>query len=336
MTIKFAAIGLRIHGPGAIREILAAGDTRFVAVAETGEERRQEAAQRYGVPVYADHEEMLEKERPDLVIVCPTHDRKARISAECLARGVHVLVDKPLATTPGDLDILEAEIRTGKAELSMMLTERFGPTFIRLKEMVDAGELGELAGFVALRPHELRTAEVDSLAWMVHPLRGAGIIVDLMVHDIDLVRWYSKREVVQVYARHHTSRPDLPGIPLMAQALFTLEGGIPATVETDWLTPRATPWDCRFFVTGTTGSAEIKSLGFNELVVWQQERPHRVVEVARQRTDSSGQDLVRRIRGQEPRILQAVDAVAAARATLAARESALTGRIVEVPPAKAT
>lgn len=328
--MKFAALGLRIHGHGAIAEVLAAGDTQLVAIAETEESVRHDASQRYGVPTYANYLELLERERPDLAIVCPPHDQKATVTLECLSRGIHVLVDKPMAISVNELAEVAAEIARGRAEFSMMLTERFGPTFVRLKELVEAGEFGNLAGFVALRPHELRANLPASAAWMRDAQRGAGIIVDLMIHDIDLIRWYSGREVTQVFAQHHAATPSAAGVHDMAQALFTLQGGIPASVEADWLTPRNTPWDCRFFLTGTTGAAEIKSLGYNELTIWSSDRPHRLIDVPKARTDSSGQDLIRRIRGQQPQILGAADAIKATRAVLAGRTSAQSGQPVDL------
>jgi predicted dehydrogenase len=203
----------------------------------------------------------------------------------------------------------------------MLLTERFCPPFVELKRLVDAGELGRIASVVALRPHEFQLAEREP--WMVREDLEGGILVDLAIHDADLARWYTGEELVSVTARQvQKGWPQFPGFWDVGHASFMTNTGTPVTLEADWLTPRGTPWDCRFFLTGTDGAAEVRSLHFRELLWWRHggTRQHR--KFPRERPDSPGQDLLRRIRGQQPQVLTAADAFAATRAVLMARESA--------------
>ncbi len=329
MRLRFAAIGIHIHGPGSIQEILAAGDTELVGIAESDPQRREEIARQYTVPIYADHDEMLDALKPDLATICNAHYEKAGAILSCLARNVHVLVDKPAVIELDDLARVEQALRTSASELQMMVTERFCPPFVRLKELVDSGFLGEIAGCVATRPHEFALAEREP--WMVDESKEGGPIVDLMIHDIDLVRWYTGAEVQSVTA-HQLKRgwPQYPGFNDVAHAMFALDSGIVATLEADWLTPRATPWDCRFFLTGTEGAAEVRSLHFSDLLYWRHEEPRVHVQFGRNRPDSSGQDLVRRIRGQTPVTATAQDAITSTRAVLLAREAARRGETLTV------
>jgi predicted dehydrogenase len=330
--LRVAALGLRIHAHAAIADVLAAGEVELVAVADDEASFRDEFAARYGVPAYADWREPLERHAVDLAIVMPPHDQKAEPTAACLEAGVHVLVDKTMAVTDAGLDRIAAAVARGRAELSMYLTERFGPTFIALKQIVARGDLGRVAGCAALRPHELYTSTRHRDMWITDPAHEGGVIVDLTIHDIDLVRWYTGREVAEVWARQHRAGfPELAaGWPDMGMALFVMDDGMPAMLEADWHTPRQTPWDCRFFLTGTQGAAEIKSLGFRELTIWRHEQPHQVVPTPAERTDGPGRDLIRRLRGQLPVVLTAQDALAATRAVLAARRSAETGQPVRL------
>ena len=329
MRLRFAAIGIHIHGPGSIQEILAAGDTELVGIAESDPERRAEVAQQYDVPIYADHEEMLDALRPDLATVCNAHHEKAEAILSCLERNAHVLVDKPMVIELEDLARVEQALQTSTSELQMMVTERFAPPFARLKELVEAGFLGEIAGCVATRPHEFALAEREP--WMVEESKEGGPIADLMIHDIDLVRWYSGASVQSVTAHHAQRRwKEYPGFNDVAHAMFAMDSGIVASMEADWLTPRTTPWDCRFFLTGTEGAAEVRSLHFSDLLYWRHEEPRVHVQFGRNRPDSSGQDLVRRIRGQSPVIATAQDAIDSTRAVLIAREAARKGRTLSL------
>lgn len=324
MVLRFAAIGMRIHGDGAIAEVRSAGETALVAVAEEDGERRRQAGARHGVPTYDVWQELLERERPQLVTVCPPHYQKTAVVVACLARGIHVLVDKPLATTTADLERVAQAVAQGRAELQMLLTERFAPPFVELKRLVTSGQLGRVAGMVALRPHQFQLAEQEP--WMTREELEGGILVDLAIHDADLARWYSGEEFARVTA-HQAQRywTQFPGFWDVAHALFVTEAGTPVSLEADWLTPRQTPWDCRFFLTGTEGAAEVRSLHFAELVWWRHDGPRRHLELSPRRTDSAGQDLLRRLRGQQPQVLTATDAIAVTRAVLAARESARSG-----------
>ena len=160
--------------------------------------------------------------------------------------------------------------------------------------------------------------------------KEGGPIADLMIHDIDLVRWYSalQRAIGDRPSRAAPLAPEYPGFNDVAHAMFAMDSGIVASMEADWLTPRTTPWDCRFFLTGTEGAAEVRSLHFSDLLYWRHEEPRVHVQFGRNRPDSSGQDLVRRIRGQSPIIATAQDAIDSTRAVLMAREAARKGRTV--------
>ena len=329
MRLRFAAIGIHIHGPGSIQEILAAGDTELVGIAESDPARRDEVSQQYSVPIYADHVEMLDALRPDLATVCNAHHEKAEAILSCLERNVHVLVDKPMVIELEDLARVEEALKSSTSELQMMVTERFAPPFVRLKELVESGFLGEIAGCVATRPHEFALA--DREPWMVEESKEGGPILDLMIHDIDLMRWYSGASVQSVTAHHAQRRwKEYPGFNDVAHAMFAMDSGIIASMEADWLTPRTTPWDCRFFLTGTEGAAEVRSLHFSDLLYWRHEEPRVHVQFGRNRPDSSGQDLVRRIRGQSPVIATAQDAIDSTRAVLMAREAARKGQTLSL------
>jgi predicted dehydrogenase len=320
--LRVAAIGLRIHGHGGIAEVLAGGDAALVAIADEDKERRDQASERYGVPTYADWQQMLDRESPGLVVVCPPHDQKAAVTLACLERGLHVLVDKPMAIDHLALDQLEQAGARGPGQLQMMLTERFSPIFLALKQLVDSGRLGTVAGCVAMRPHEFSV--VQSEPWMWERQREGGIFLDLMIHDIDLVRWITGAEVVSVQAAQAQKRFTHRGFHDIGQALFRLSSGAAASLEADWLVPIGAPWDCRFFVIGSEGTAEVTTLDRAGLWYWRAGRERQRVLPITPSPASSGADLVARIRGDAQTVLSVADAVAATRAALYARDAADT------------
>ncbi|WP_214626363.1 Gfo/Idh/MocA family protein [Paenibacillus agaridevorans] len=328
MELNVVAIGLRIHGEYAIQEILKADHVRLVAVMET-EERWQVVADRYGVPFYRDYSLMLDEVDCNTAIVCLPNDLKTDAVIECLKRGKHVISDKPVSITEEELELLELQVAVSDAEFSVLLTERFNPLYVRAKEFIDQGAIGDFAGCIMMRPHE-STAQREE-PWMYENARNGGLIVDLMIHDIDLALWMSRGEVREVMARSLHTRffADKPDYIDFAQALFVLEGGVTVHIEADWLTPRNTSWDCRMFVVGTDGTIEVL-IKTGEVILCTHDRNHRNVMEEVQEHDSVCLDFVRRIRGEQPQVLSAADCIASARAVLLARRSSHSGQLESV------
>lgn len=325
MTLKVVAIGLRIHGEYAIQEILKADDVQLVAVMET-EERWQIVAERYGVPFYRDYSQMLDEVDCNTAIVCLPNDQKTEAVITCLKRNKHVLCDKPVSITEASLHLLEHELAVSQSVFSVMLTERFNPLYVKAKDLIDQGAIGDFAGCMMMRPHE-STAQREE-PWMYDNVRNGGLIIDLMIHDIDLVLWMSKGKVREVMARslHTAFFRDKPDYIDFAQALFVMEDSVTAQIEADWLTPRDTSWDCRMFIVGTDGTIEVLSKS-GEVILCTHNQNHRNVMEEIGAHDSVCLDFVRRIRGQQPQILSAADCIASAKAVLLAHRSSQSQRL---------
>ncbi len=322
--INVVAIGLRIHGEYAIQEMLKAENTRLVAIMET-EERWSTVAERYNVPFFSDYRAMLDEVECNTAIVCLPNDEKTTAVIECLRCGIHAISDKPVSITEEELDLLEKEVAASPAEFSVLLTERFNPLYVKAKAIIDSGDIGDIAGCIMMRPHE-STAQREE-PWMYDTSRNGGLIVDLMIHDIDLALWMCRSELEEVTAKSLHTRffADKPDYIDFAQALFTLRSGVIVHVEADWLTPRNTSWDCRMLVIGTDGTVEVLTKS-GEVILCTHEGNHRNVMVADAQHDSVCLDFVRRIRGIEPCILNSEDCLASARAVLLARKSSESGR----------
>ena len=324
-------LAFHIHGPGSIQEILAAGDTELVGIAESDPARRAEVS-----PTV---------QRADLRRPCgdagraaagPRHGlqcapRKAEAILSCLERNVHVLVDKPMVIELEDLARVELALETSTSELQMMVTERFAPPFVRLKELVEFG-LPWRNLPAASPPGRMSLPWPNASPGWWRESKEGGPILDLMIHDIDLARWYSGASVQSVTA-HHTQRRWLqyPGFNDVAHAMFAMDSGIVASMEADWLTPCTTPWDCRFFLTGTEGAAEVAQPALQRTCSTGGTRNRACTcsldEIARIPADKT---FVRRIRGEAPIIATAQDAIDSTRAVLIAREAARKGQTLSL------
>jgi len=143
---------------------------------------RERAARELSLPMTDSLEALLDQ--VDLVsIAAPTPDHAA-LTHLCLARGLHVLVEKPMAATVAEGTAMLAAARAGKRALFVGQVERFNPAV------------------QAARPHlkSPRFIEAHRLAPIVPRGIDVDVILDLMIHDLDLALWLTGSSVTQVHA----------------------------------------------------------------------------------------------------------------------------------------
>lgn len=197
---------------------------QLVAVSDSNADRLQFIAEKYKVCVYTDYRDLLVKEKPDVVsIVVPTKDHVA-VALDCVRAGAHLLIEKPIASTVGEAQIIINAARIANCKLMGGHIVRFNPAVMEMKKRLDADELGRIFQIVCRRegPFPAR-------------IRDVGVVVDLAPHDIDIIRYLSGSDLIRLYAetekRIHTEHEDL------MIAIMRLQNGITAALNINWLTP---------------------------------------------------------------------------------------------------
>jgi predicted dehydrogenase len=140
-------------------------------------------AGRLGAQATADVETALTTPGVEAVDVClptPLHRPVAELA---LARGLHVLVEKPIALTLEDADAIGAAARAAGRVLMVGHVLRFVPEIAELRRVLATGELGQALGASALR----LSAPPDWNDWMRDEERSGGALVDLVIHDFDVL-----------------------------------------------------------------------------------------------------------------------------------------------------
>ena len=226
MQLKVAVIGAGSMGMNHLRVLrdLNPEIVELVGVADVHEAVLNHATGRFYVTGYADYRQMVEETHPDLVaVVVPTH-LHFPVASYLLDRGIHVLIEKPIASTVQEALSLITIARSHNAKLAVGHVERFNPAIIELKKRIFAGQPGRIFSLHARRigPFPPR-------------IRDVGVTLDLASHDIDIMRYLMNAEVEQVYAqtqRHvHHSCEDL----LLGMLKFTNHAL--GMLDVNWLTP---------------------------------------------------------------------------------------------------
>src|SRR5207344_21714 len=138
----------------------------------------------------------------------------------CIAHGIHILVEKPVASTveEGRAIVIAAE----RAGVTLMVghVERFNPAVIAIKE--------------AIRGEDILSIAITRVGPFPPRMSNVGVVIDLAVHDIDLIRWFTDSEIVEVQPQLKSAIAEREDIALLQ---FRTASGVLAHINTNWLTP---------------------------------------------------------------------------------------------------
>jgi UDP-N-acetylglucosamine 3-dehydrogenase len=236
------------HHPRIYSEIR---EVELVGVADVDERRAAEVAAEYNTEAFTDCERLLKNDLDAVSIAVPTSLHKD-ITLKAANYGVHMLVEKPIAESLSSADAIIDAARRENLKLMVGHIERFNPAILKLKELISAGELGQVLSISCRRvgPYPPR-------------IRDVGIIIDLAVHDIDAISYLYGKRAMNVYSiagnSFHTKEDH-------ASILLQYEDKKSGIVETNWLTPHKIR---KLTITGTGGVAHADYLE-QSLEIWKE------------------------------------------------------------------
>lgn len=194
MTLKKIKTGIIGCGKGAhlhAQALKSLPESDFTAVYSRNLTTAKAFGKEYNVPAFASIEEMAQVGGVEMVVVCTPHPAHADVTIRAAKAGMHVLVEKPLASSLQDCD---AMIRTAKEKgvlLGTVCQRRFYPSAMRLREAIDAGKIGRpILGTVTMLGWR------DEAYYRADPWRGSwegeggGVLVNQAPHQLDLLQWY--------------------------------------------------------------------------------------------------------------------------------------------------
>lgn len=321
---KFAIIGCEhAHIEIFMQEMLALGHESTGIYEPNNTQLAKFFADKYQIPLVNDQMQLLQD--VELVGSSAINNEKIDIIERCEQLGKHIMVDKPAVTNRRDYERLQAVMKRGKIEIGMLLTERFHPAVYTLKQQIDQGVLGELVSIGMRKPHLLNPSKRP--AWFFSKERCGGILIDLLIHDYDLLRWFTGSDVIQSegYMAKRTL-PEFPDFYDTASVQVLMEGNVTAQLHADWFTPsQSWTWgDGRIFLTGTEGFAELRLSGDpfvsdKALVLLTTNSKAPTPVVLQQPRETITGDFLLRIESK-PSLLTSKDIVLATRATIQADE----------------
>jgi len=238
-----AVIGTGFWGRNHARIFKELEETELLAVCDVNAERAKNAAKQFDVTPYTSIGKMLKKKDIEAISICTWSMNLAKEALKSLKAGKHVLVEKPMATNAKQAEKLLKTAEKEKLHLTVGFLMRFIPGIQHIKKAVEEKTIGELVCATAKRVSE----------WPER-IGDVGVVKDIAIHDIDIIRYLFREEPIAVYAKtgsmKHRKFEDY------AQIMLSFERGKSAFIESNWLTPYKT----RTLV--VTGSKAIMKLDY--------------------------------------------------------------------------
>jgi predicted dehydrogenase len=223
--LKAAVIGVGSMGANHVRVYREMEQSvELVAVADQNPQAAAQVSRRFSVAQYTDYLQMLDDCKPDLVSLAVPTALHYTMGADLISRGIHVLIEKPIAVTVEEGEKLIQLATEHKVVLAVGHIERFNPVVIELRRRLSEGMVGRI-----LKVSTQRLSPYPSR------IRDAGVVIDLASHDIDLVRYLVREDIVRLYGETHrtinSDREDL------FNGILRFKGGAIGNIDVNWVTP---------------------------------------------------------------------------------------------------
>jgi UDP-N-acetylglucosamine 3-dehydrogenase len=217
--LRVGVIGAGIMGSNHARVLAGLPDVELAGVVDPLPAHRARATDIANCRTFDTLEALISQGIDAAIIAAPTHVHH-EIALSCIARDIHVLVEKPIASSVEEgRDIVDAARRAG-VTLMVGHVERFNPAVAAIKQALSGEDILSIA-ITRVGPFPPRMSNV-------------GVVIDLAVHDIDLIRWFTESDIVEVQPQLSSAVAEREDIALLQ---FRTASGVLAHINTNWLTP---------------------------------------------------------------------------------------------------
>jgi predicted dehydrogenase len=218
-ALKIGVVGVGVMGSNHARVLADMSNVHLVGIADPDRKQRDFVARTLGCAAFGDLDSLLKSGLDAVTIAAPTHLHHD-LALECIERGVHLLVEKPIAPTVEEGRAIVAAARRAGVTLMVGHVERFNPAVESIKR--------------AIKHEDILSIAITRVGPFPPRMSNVGVVIDLAVHDIDLIRWFTDSEIVEIQPQLSSAIAEREDIALLQ---FRTASGVLAHINTNWLTP---------------------------------------------------------------------------------------------------
>jgi predicted dehydrogenase len=194
-------------------------NTTLVGVADHNSGKAEAVATRTRSRAFPSLKALLEAGVQAVTIAVPT-DLHAEVALQCIAAGCAVLIEKPITGDVSEAKAIIAAARAAGTVLMVGHVERFNPAAAALKD--------------ALSSERLISVHITRVGPFPPRMSKIGVVIDLAVHDIDLIRWLTGEDITELRALTKSIKAEREDVALLQ---MRTSSGVLGQVNTNWLTP---------------------------------------------------------------------------------------------------
>jgi len=217
--LRVGVVGVGVMGSNHARVLSEMPGVQLVGIADPERKQRDLVTRAVGCPAFSDMDALLRSGIDAVTIAAPTHLHHD-LALECIGRGVNLMVEKPIASNVAEGRAIVAAARRAGVTLMIGHVERFNPAVESIKRWIKDQDILSIA-ITRVGPFPPRMSNV-------------GVVIDLAVHDIDLIRWFTESEIVEIQPQLSSAVAEREDIALLQ---FRTASGVLAHINTNWLTP---------------------------------------------------------------------------------------------------
>lgn len=238
--LRIGIIGCGWFAPFHAKALAAMRDrARVVWAADTNEERARAVAERCGNDCKAITDYRAGLRDVDAVVVILPHHLHRPAAVDCLNAGVHVLMEKPLATSVAEADDMIAAAKRNKRVLMVAYPHRYRPAMRRFKEAITGGEFGKLIMLDGFMDEALQG--YADLGWISkRKTLGGGVLFSSSPHMIDTMLWIAG-DARRMHMAGARSGVNMEGEDTAVSVIDFASGVIGVTRHT-WASPSVRTW----------------------------------------------------------------------------------------------
>jgi predicted dehydrogenase len=218
--------GIAVEHLEALEEI---EQLKSISIADIQLHRAKELAAKFNLNAYADYKEMIETEKPDIVVIALPHFLHKEAAVWCANQGCHILLEKPMALSVAECDEIIEAVNRKNVKLLVGHSQHYKAENLKVLELMASGDLGELVMINDTRhTHYYRETRPD---WFFEKAKaGGGILTNLGSHTIDKIQWYGGAKIIKVRAAisYYGTKGDIEGSGLV---FLENSNGVPATLS---------------------------------------------------------------------------------------------------------
>lgn len=216
---------------------------------------------------YTDYKELLEKEMPDLVSIATESGNHAEIALYCIDKGVHVIIEKPMAMSIDDANKIIELSEKKNVKVSACHQNRFNIAVQELRRAIESGRFGKIShGSIHVRWNR-NHGYYDQASWRGTWAEDGGALMNQCIHGIDLLRWMMGDEVEEVYGATRQQFHDYLEAEDVGMAVVKFKNGAIGTIEG---TTNVYPKNLEetLYIFGENGTVKIGGTSTNNIDVW--------------------------------------------------------------------